>query len=34
LPADGGVRIEEPFDVRRPGSVVVRTHETFITRGD
>lgn len=30
LPADGGIGIEEPFKMRRPRCVIVRSHELFI----
>src|SRR5206468_9055503 len=33
LPTDGRVRIEEPFDVRGPGCVIVQAHWSVIARG-
>jgi hypothetical protein len=33
LPTDGRVRIEEPFEVRGPGCVVVSAHWSFIAYG-
>ena len=32
LPTDGRVRIEEPFDVRGPGCVIVEAHGSIIAR--